>query len=475
MLHPRRDPAEAVGAILDWAARHDAEVVGLPDEVDRLGAGIERGRARPAVRLRPAGQPRRRRHHAARAAAVPADRGARPRREPRPARLPRRGRRAGPARRARRGGRRPLHGGDPGLRAGRLRRRHLLRLQRRGAGPPPRPPGGGGRGAGRGAAVRPVRGRRRSSSPPRPARPRTASPPAGRSCPRARRGCWSSRWRRTRRSTGPSSCPPGSRSGWTCCPPAAGWPSRWTAGWPGRSHPGQSVEVFLCARAGRVVRLGTTTFYQRARRKLRLADPAELDGLGVQDGVGRHQLVDRRAVVGEHPRGAGEPGGRRLVRGQPRHRAGRAPRRSRAAAAAGGSPRSRGSRRPRRRAWRARRAGRHARRPTAGWRSRPGRTGPAGSRSRSPRTPRPAAARRGSARRPPGWSGARAPPSRRRRRRRRGRTSRPAARSAAPWRRRPARSGPGSGRRPAAAGRARPRRRRSPAPCWRCPGRDAAR
>lgn len=52
----------------------------------------------------------------------------------------------------------------------------------------------------------------------------------------------------------------------------------------GTVDPGQSVEVFLCARAGRVVRLGTTTFYQRARRKLRLADPAELDGLSVQEG-----------------------------------------------------------------------------------------------------------------------------------------------------------------------------------------------
>ena len=47
----------------------------------------------------------------------------------------------------------------------------------------------------------------------------------------------------------------------------------------GEVVPGQSVEVFLCARAGRVVRVGATTFYQRARRKLRLADPAELDDL----------------------------------------------------------------------------------------------------------------------------------------------------------------------------------------------------
>ena len=49
----------------------------------------------------------------------------------------------------------------------------------------------------------------------------------------------------------------------------------------GSVEPGQSVDVFLCARAGRVVRLGTTTFYQRARRKLRIADPAELDEVDV--------------------------------------------------------------------------------------------------------------------------------------------------------------------------------------------------
>jgi NAD+ kinase len=47
----------------------------------------------------------------------------------------------------------------------------------------------------------------------------------------------------------------------------------------GEVEPGSAVDVFLCARAGRVIRLGTTTFYQRARRKLRLADPAELDGV----------------------------------------------------------------------------------------------------------------------------------------------------------------------------------------------------
>ena len=49
----------------------------------------------------------------------------------------------------------------------------------------------------------------------------------------------------------------------------------------GTVEPGQTVRVFLCARAGRVIRLGSTTFYQRARRKLRLADPAELDEVDV--------------------------------------------------------------------------------------------------------------------------------------------------------------------------------------------------
>lgn len=48
----------------------------------------------------------------------------------------------------------------------------------------------------------------------------------------------------------------------------------------GEVGPGDTVAVYLCSRAGRVVRLGSTTFYQRARRKLRIADPAELDGVG---------------------------------------------------------------------------------------------------------------------------------------------------------------------------------------------------
>jgi NAD+ kinase len=36
VLHPRRDPAEAVGAILDWAARREIQVLGIRAEIERL-------------------------------------------------------------------------------------------------------------------------------------------------------------------------------------------------------------------------------------------------------------------------------------------------------------------------------------------------------------------------------------------------------------------------------------------------------
>jgi NAD+ kinase len=36
VLHPKRDSAEAVGAILDWAGRHGATVYGIEDEIARL-------------------------------------------------------------------------------------------------------------------------------------------------------------------------------------------------------------------------------------------------------------------------------------------------------------------------------------------------------------------------------------------------------------------------------------------------------
>jgi NAD+ kinase len=47
----------------------------------------------------------------------------------------------------------------------------------------------------------------------------------------------------------------------------------------GTVEPGASVLVAIADQPGKVVRLGATTFYQRARRKLRLTDAAELDPL----------------------------------------------------------------------------------------------------------------------------------------------------------------------------------------------------
>jgi NAD+ kinase len=47
----------------------------------------------------------------------------------------------------------------------------------------------------------------------------------------------------------------------------------------GTVGPGEVVEVQQSEQHGKVVRLGTTTFYQRVRRKLRLTDPAELDAV----------------------------------------------------------------------------------------------------------------------------------------------------------------------------------------------------
>jgi NAD+ kinase len=44
----------------------------------------------------------------------------------------------------------------------------------------------------------------------------------------------------------------------------------------GYVHPGDALEIDARPAAARVVRLGRTTFYQRARRKLRIADSAEI-------------------------------------------------------------------------------------------------------------------------------------------------------------------------------------------------------
>jgi NAD+ kinase len=46
----------------------------------------------------------------------------------------------------------------------------------------------------------------------------------------------------------------------------------------GYVHPGDAVVVTTLPDAAHVVRLGRTTFYQRAQRKLRLTGSAEADG-----------------------------------------------------------------------------------------------------------------------------------------------------------------------------------------------------
>ena len=62
----------------------------------------------------------------------------------------------------------------------------------------------------------------------------------------------------------------------------------------GHTEPGDVITLRARPDAARVVRLGKTTFYQRARRKLRLTDSAEIpssfDGNG--DGHGEPRRVD---------------------------------------------------------------------------------------------------------------------------------------------------------------------------------------
>jgi NAD+ kinase len=53
----------------------------------------------------------------------------------------------------------------------------------------------------------------------------------------------------------------------------------------GYVEPGDRIDLQARPGAARVVRLGMTTFYQRARRKLRLTDSAEIP-LGLPDGSG---------------------------------------------------------------------------------------------------------------------------------------------------------------------------------------------
>ena len=82
------------------------------------------------------------------------------------------------------------------------------RVQRLGAHAHPWPRSGRAGRRGRGPGVRPLHRRRARDRHADRAPPPTRSPPAARSSRRATAGSWSRRWRRTRRSTAPSSCIP---------------------------------------------------------------------------------------------------------------------------------------------------------------------------------------------------------------------------------------------------------------------------
>jgi NAD+ kinase len=57
--------------------------------------------------------------------------------------------------------------------------------------------------------------------------------------------------------------------------------------------PGDRVDLQARPNAARVIRLGMTTFYERARRKLRLTDSAELDPSALARSLADRPLLDR--------------------------------------------------------------------------------------------------------------------------------------------------------------------------------------
>ena len=89
----------------------------------------------------------------------------------------------------------------------------------------------------------------------------------------------------------------GPAGAWRSCPAAAGWPSRPTASPPPTFGPGDQIELIPRPGAARVVRLGHTTFYQRARRKLRLTDSAEIPAT-FGDG---EEMAEHAAVIRDLP------------------------------------------------------------------------------------------------------------------------------------------------------------------------------
>ena len=281
VLHPRRDSREAVQAVLDWTGRHDATVVGLPGEVDRIGCDIEEvepdalagvdllislggdGTMLRALRLsQPTGVPVLGVNLGRLGFLAEID-------------VP------------------DLANALAEIDAGNSRWRRGSRCRSTSTTPTafafndvavvrhPGQPVAAVEVDGRGPALRAVRGgRHRGRHPDRVHRVQLLGRRPDRVAP-GRRAAGDPG--RAALGVQPGDIPVrgGAGRAASCWRPAAGSRSRWTACWPAPSSPARTVQVFLCARAGRVVRLGTTTFYQRARRKLRLADPAELDEVDV--------------------------------------------------------------------------------------------------------------------------------------------------------------------------------------------------
>jgi hypothetical protein len=73
----------------------------------------------------------------------------------------------------------------------------------------------------------------------------------------------------------------------------------------GYVSPGECLDITPRPGAARVVRLGRTTFYQRARRKLRIADSAELPSVAYQ--VLYCDLVAAELAVGRRRAGIPRP------------------------------------------------------------------------------------------------------------------------------------------------------------------------
>ena len=235
---------------------------------------VERRRRGAGLRARPG--PRRRRHVPARRRARPPGRRPDARGQPRPRRVPRRGRTAGRCDDAVDGHRRPaLHRRGAGHRRRRRHPRRRRSPRRRGRSTRPRSSGRTASGCSRSRSPS-TSGRCCASAataccaPRRPARPPTPSPPAARSCgptstrcsscptPRTRCSPGRSSWRRPRSSTSTWSAPSHDGRAQLRRPPVVAVP------------PGARVRMRRGALPVKIVRLGDVSFTDRLVSKFQL-------------------------------------------------------------------------------------------------------------------------------------------------------------------------------------------------------------